>query len=169
MDDGNLGVRVSYGGINRSPYFPRRDHALDLENEYTFQEEEDELLKDTPSIAMVVNRNGLLNRSNILRKSSIVEDVKNILAIKTSNVDEIGTKEEMLPPHSLSRKEYTSGKDGEAVKKTTTDALLMICNVYVKEEFDVEKLDPISSTGIKLGKGNSSGWGQRSFMNNCPS
>jgi hypothetical protein len=36
MDDGNLGVRGSYGGMNRSPYSPRRDHTLDPEDEYTF-------------------------------------------------------------------------------------------------------------------------------------
>jgi hypothetical protein len=39
----------------------------------------------------------------------------------------------------------------------------------VKEESDVEKLDPISSTGAKLGEGNSSGQGQQSSMNDCPS
>jgi hypothetical protein len=35
-DDGNLGVQGSYGGTNRSPYAPRRDCALDLEDEYNF-------------------------------------------------------------------------------------------------------------------------------------
>jgi hypothetical protein len=107
-----------------------------------------------------VNGDGLLNSDNILRKSSIVEDVKNILAVKASNVDEIGTKEEMSPAHSLSRKGHTSGKDGEAAKKTTADASLTVCNVYVKEESNVEKLDSINSIGAKLGEGNSLGWGQ---------
>jgi hypothetical protein len=36
MDDGNLGVRGSYGGTNRSTYAPRRDYALDLEDKYRF-------------------------------------------------------------------------------------------------------------------------------------
>jgi hypothetical protein len=39
-----------------------------------------------------VNGNGLLNIDNILWKSSIVEDVENVLAVKASNVDEIGTR-----------------------------------------------------------------------------
>jgi hypothetical protein len=56
-----------------------------------------------------VNGDGLLNNDNILRKSSTVEDVKNVLAVKASNVDEIGTKEEMSPAHSLSRKGHASG------------------------------------------------------------
>ena len=162
MDDGNLGVQRSYGGMNRSPYFPRQDCALDPEDEYTFREEEDEHLRDTPSIAAFVNGEGLLNSNNILQKSSIIEDVENILAAKANNVDEIGTKEEMLPTHSLSGKGHTSGsgKDGEAAKKTTADALLMVCNAYVKEESDVEKLDPNSSSRAKLGEGNSYGRGQ---------
>jgi hypothetical protein len=85
MDDGNL------GGMNRSPYSPRRDRTLDLKDEYTFREEEDEHLRGTPSIAAFVNGIGLLNSDNILQKSSIVEDVKNVLAVKASNPDEIGT------------------------------------------------------------------------------
>jgi hypothetical protein len=36
MDDGNLGVRGSYGGMNHSPYYPWRDCALDPKDEYTF-------------------------------------------------------------------------------------------------------------------------------------
>jgi hypothetical protein len=59
MDDGNLGIRGSYGRTNRSPYIPRRDCALDQEDEYSFREEEDEHLRDTPSIAAFVNGNGL--------------------------------------------------------------------------------------------------------------
>jgi hypothetical protein len=130
MDDGNLGIRGSYGGTNRSPYSPRRDRALDPKDEYTFWEEEDEHLRDTPSIAAFVNGDGLLNSDNILRKSSIVEDVENILAVKASNVDEIGTKKEMSPAHSLSRKGHTSGggKDGEVAKETTADVSLTVCN-----------------------------------------
>jgi hypothetical protein len=58
MDDGNLGVRGSYGGTNRSPYSPRRDCALDPEDEYSFREEEDEHLRGTPSIAAFVNGDG---------------------------------------------------------------------------------------------------------------
>jgi hypothetical protein len=125
MDDGNLGVRGSYGGMNHSPYYPWRDCALDPKDEYTFWEEEDEHLRGTPSIAAFVNGDGLLNSDNILRKSSIVEDVENELAIKASNMDEIGTKKEMSPAHSLSRKGHTSGsgKDGEVPKKTTTECL----------------------------------------------
>jgi hypothetical protein len=162
MDDGNLGIRGSYGGTNCSPYSPRRDHALDPKDEYTFREEEDEHLRGTPSIAAFVNGDGLLNSDNILRKSSIVEDVENVLAVKANDVDEIGTKKEVSLAHSLSRKGHASGggKDGEAAKKTTADALLTVCNAYVKEESDVEKLDPISSTGTKLGEGSSSGRGQ---------
>jgi hypothetical protein len=85
-------------------------------------------------------------------------------------MDEIGTKEEMSPAHSLSRKGHTSrgGKDGEVAKKTTADVSL-VCNAYVKEESDIEKLDPISSTGAMLGEGNNSGQGQQSSMSNCPS
>jgi hypothetical protein len=145
-----------------SPYSPRWDRALDSEDEYTFQEEEDEHLRGTPSIAAFVNGDGLLNSDNILRKSSIVEDVKNVLSVKASNVDEIGTKEEMPPSYSLSRKGHTSGggEDGEVAKKTTTDVSMTVCNAYMKEESDIEKLDPISSTGAMLGEGNSSGQGQ---------
>jgi hypothetical protein len=33
MDDGNLGIRGSYGRLNRSPYAPRRDRALDSKDE----------------------------------------------------------------------------------------------------------------------------------------
>ena len=36
MDDGNLGVRGLYGGMNRSPYTPKWDHTLDPNNEHTF-------------------------------------------------------------------------------------------------------------------------------------
>jgi hypothetical protein len=165
MDDGNL------GGTNHSPYSPRRDRILDPEDEYSFREEEDEHLRDTPSIAAFVNGDGLLNSDNILRKSSIIEDVENVLAVKASDVDEIGTKEGMWPAHSISRKGHASrsGKDSEAAKKTTVDALLTVCNAYTKEESDVEKLDPISSTGAKLGEGSSSRRGQRSSMSDCPS
>jgi hypothetical protein len=171
MDDGNLGVRGSYGGTNRSPYSPWQDYALDPKDEYTFRDEEDEHLRGTPSIATFVNGDGLLNNDNILQKSSIVEDVENVLAVKASNVDEIGTKKEMLPAHSLSWKGHTSGggKDGEVAKKTTMDVSLTVCNAYVKEESDIEKLDPISSTGAMLGEGNSSGRGQGSSMSDCPS
>jgi hypothetical protein len=66
MDDGNLGVRNSYGGTNHSPYSPRRDRALHPKDEYTFREEEDEHLRGTPSIAAFVNGDGLLNSDNIL-------------------------------------------------------------------------------------------------------
>jgi hypothetical protein len=89
MDDGNLGIRGSYGGTNRSPYSPRRDRAIDPEDEYSFREEEDEHLRGTPSIAAFVNRDGLLNSDNILQKSSIVENVENVLAVKASDIDEI--------------------------------------------------------------------------------
>jgi hypothetical protein len=119
MDDGNLRIAGSLGGTNRSPYSPRRDRVLDLEDEYSFREEEDEHLRGTPSIAAFVNGDGLLNSDNIFRKNSIIEDVENVLAVKASDMDEIGTKEEMSPAHSLSRKEHASGdgKDGEATKK----------------------------------------------------
>jgi hypothetical protein len=171
MDDGNLGVQGSYVGTNCSPYSPRWDRALDLEDEYSFREEEDEHLKGMPSIEAFVNGDGLLNNDNILRKSSIVENVKNILVVRANDMDDISTKEEMLPAHSLSRKGHASGggKDGEATKKTVADALLMVCNAYVKEESDVEKLDPINSTRAKLREGSSSGRGQRSSMSDRPS
>jgi hypothetical protein len=76
-------------------------------------------------------------------------------------MDEIGTKEEMSPPHSLSRKGHASGggKNSEAMKKTIMDASLKVRNACMKEESDVEKFDPISSSGTKHGEGNSSGWG----------
>jgi hypothetical protein len=162
MDDGNLGVRGSYGGTNCSPYSPWWDRAVDPKDEYTFREEEDEHLRGTPSIVAFVNGDGYLNSDNIFRKSSIVEDVENVLAVKASNVDEIGTKKEMSPAHSLSRKGHTSrgGKDSEVAKKTTADVSLTVCNGYVKEESDVKKLDPMSSTRRILGEGNSSGRGQ---------
>ena len=35
-DDGNLGVRDSYGGTNCSLDAPRRDHALGSKDEYSF-------------------------------------------------------------------------------------------------------------------------------------
>jgi hypothetical protein len=141
------------------------------EDEYSFREEEDEHLKGTPSIVAFVNGDGLLNSDNILRKSFTVEDVENVLIVKASNADEIGTKEEMSPTHSLSRKGHESGggKNGEAMKKKIADASLVVCNAYVKEESDVEKLDPISSTGTKHGEENSFGQGQRSSISNCPS
>jgi hypothetical protein len=108
-----------------------------------------------------VNGDGLLNSDNILWKSSTIEDVKNVLAIKASNVDEIGTKEEMSLAHSLSGKGHTSGggNNDEAMKKTIANASLTVCNAYVKEESDVEKLDPISCIGAKLGEENSLRWG----------
>jgi hypothetical protein len=124
-----------------------------------------------PSIAMFVNGDGLLNNDNIFRKSSTVEDVENVLAVKANNMDEIGTKEEMSPVHSLLGKGHVSGggKEGEAMKKTIADATLTVCNAYLKVESDVKKLDPINSTETKLGEENSSGRGQRSSMSNCPS
>jgi hypothetical protein len=157
-NDGNLGVD-SYEGTNRSPHAPSRDRALDPEDEYSFRDEEDEHLNDTPSIVVFVNGDGLLNNDNILRKSSTVEDVKDVLTVKASNMDEIGTKEEMLPPRSLSGKEHASGggKNSEAMKKTIADALLKVRNACVKEESGVEKIDPISSNGAKHGEGNSCG------------
>ena len=36
MDDGNFGVRDSYGGTNHSPYAPRWDCVLDPEDECKF-------------------------------------------------------------------------------------------------------------------------------------
>jgi hypothetical protein len=66
---------------------------------------------------MFVNGDGLLNNDNILWKSSTVEDVKDVMAIKPSNMGEIGTKEEMSPPRSLSRKCHASGgrENGKAI------------------------------------------------------
>jgi hypothetical protein len=118
-----------------------------------------------------VNGDGLLNSDNILRKSSTVEDVEDVFATKASNMDEIGTKEEMSPPRSLSRKGPASGsgKNSEAMKKTIVDALLKVRNACVKEESDVEKFDPISSSGVKHGEGNNFGLGQRSPMSSGPS
>jgi hypothetical protein len=107
-DDGNLGVWGSYGGLNRSPYAPRRDCVLDLKDEYSFREEQDEHLKDTPSIATFVNGDGLLNSDNILWKNSTVDNVENVLAVKASNMDEIGVKEEMSPTCRLSGKGHAS-------------------------------------------------------------
>jgi hypothetical protein len=170
-DDGNLGVRDSYGVTNRSPHAPRRDHAREPEDEYTFQDEEDEHLKDKPSIAAFVNVDGLLNSNNILRKSSTIEDIKDVSAIKANNMDEIGTKKEILPPRSLSRKEPAGGggKNGEIMKKTIADASLKVHNASVKEKSDVEKFNPISSSGAKHGEGNNYGRGQQSPMSGGPS
>jgi hypothetical protein len=39
------------------------------------------------------------------------------------------------------------------MKKTIADASLTVYNAYVKEESDVEKLDPISSTGASMERG----------------
>ena len=77
----------------------------------------------------------------------------------------------MSPAHSLLGKEHASrgGKNNKAMKKTTADALLTVCNAYVKEESDIEKLDPINSTRTKHGEGNSFGREQRSSMSICPS
>ena len=162
MADGNLGVQGSYGRTNRSPNSQRREPTLDPKDIYSFGEDEDEHLRDTPSIAAFENGDGLLNSENILRKSSTVEDVKNVFAVKATNEDEIGTREEISPTRSLSRKGYASrgGKDGKATKKTAADVSLAVCNAYVKEKFDIEKLDPISSTGTMLGEGNNSGQGR---------
>ena len=104
-------------------------------------------------------------------KSSTIEDVENVLAVKASNEDDIGTREEISLARSLSRKEHTSGggKDGKAAKKAAADVSLAVGNAYVKEKSDIEKLDPISSTGAMLGEGNSSGQGRRSSMSDCPS
>ena len=65
----------------------------------------------------------------------------------------------MSPAHSLLRKKHTSGggKDGEVAKKTTVDALVTVCNTYTKEESNIEKMNPISSIGLKLGEGISCG------------
>ena len=74
-------------------------------------------------------------------------------------MDEIGTKEEMLPPRSLSGKKQASGsrKNNKAMKKSIADALLKVHNACIKEESGIEKFDPISSSGAKHGEGNSSG------------
>ena len=124
-----------------------------------------------PSIVAFVNGDGLLNSDNILWKNSTVEDVENVLAVKTNNVDEISIEEEMSPARSLSGKGHINrgGKDDKAIKKTIADALLTMCNAYMKKESDVEKLDLISSTGAKHREGNSSWREQQSSMSNCPS
>ena len=159
MDDGNLKIQGSYGRINRSPYSPRQERVLDPEDEYSFREEEDEHLMGMPSIAVFVNGDGLLNNDNILWKSSIVEDVENVLVVKANNANEIHTKVEMLLAHSFSKKVHTSGggKDSKATKKKIADVLLMICNAYIQEKSDIEKLDPISNTGAMFREGNSFG------------
>jgi hypothetical protein len=55
------------------------------------------------------------------------------------------------------------------MKKTITDALFKVRNVCVKEEFDVEKFDLISSSAVKHGEENSTRRGQQSPMSNGPS
>jgi hypothetical protein len=94
-----------------------------------------------PSIVAFVNGDGLLNSDNILRKSSTIEDVKDVSIIKASNMDKINTKEEISPPRILLGKGPTSGggKNGEAMKKKIADASLKVRNAYMKEESDVEK------------------------------
>jgi hypothetical protein len=87
-----------------------------------------------------VNGDGLLNSNNILHKNSTIEDVKDVLAIKANNMDEIGTKEDMLPPCSLPGKGHANGggKNSKAMKKTIAGAFFKVCNVSVKEESNVE-------------------------------
>ena len=110
--------------MNHSPYTPRQESALDPEDEYSFREEEDEYLKGTPFIVAFVNGDGLLNRKNILWKSSIIENVENILAIQAINVDEIGTKKKMSPACSLSGKTQV---DVERTAKQWKKQLQMLC------------------------------------------
>ena len=71
-----------------------------------------------------------------------------------------------LHSYSVTKRGHASGggKDGEEAKKTIADASLTVYNAYVKEESNIEKLDPISSTRAKLGEGNSYGQEQRSSM-----
>ena len=79
---------------------------------YNFREgieDEDEHLRGTPSIVGFMNGDGLLNSENILRKSSTVEAIENVLAVKARNEDDIGAREEISPARSHSRKGYTSG------------------------------------------------------------
>jgi hypothetical protein len=110
------------------------------------------------SLAAFVNGDGLLNSNNILRKSSVVEDVKDVMEIKPNNIGEIGTREEKLPSHILTKKGYASGggKNSKAMKKTIADALLKVGNAYVKEESEVEKFGPIDSSPLKHREGNAS-------------
>ena len=77
----------------------------------------------------------------------------------------------MLVACSLLRKGHRSrgGKDGEAAKRTAANVSLTVCNAYVKEKSDIEKLDSISSVRAMLGEGNSFVQGQQSSMNDCPS
>src|SRR5450759_4943167 len=175
MDDGNLGVEGSYGGSwEHSPNFRRQEPIPDPEEVYNFREvaeEEDEPLRNTPSIAAFMNGDGLLNSENLLRKSSTVEAVENVLAVKACNQDGIGAREAVSPARSQSRKGHStgSGKDGEAAKEAAADASLAEPNAYVKEKSNIGKLDPISSTGAMRGGGNSSGLGRQSSMRDCPS
>ena len=77
-------------------------------------------------------------------------------------MDEINTKEVMSPTYCLSRKGHVSGgrKNGKAIKKKIADASLTVCNAYIKDESDIEKLDPSIALeqsmerGIVLGKDN---------------
>jgi hypothetical protein len=71
-----------------------------------------------PSITMYMNGNGILNNSDILLKSSTVEDVEDVVTTKATSIGKIGTEEEESPPHILIEKGHASGggKKGKEVE-----------------------------------------------------
>ena len=121
---------------------------------------------DLPSIAMLVNGDGFLNRDNMLGKSSTVQDLKDGMEIKSNNMDEIGTRKENLPPCILTRKGHASrgGKNGEVLKKTNADASFKVGDAYLKEESEVEKFGLINASLLKHGEENASRCGGLSLV-----
>jgi hypothetical protein len=117
-DDGNLGVQDLDGERNCSSLASSRNRVQDSKDQYTFGNDGDDLRKDLPSITMYMNGNGILNNSDILLKSSTVEDVEDVVTTKATSIGKIGTEEEESPPHILIEKGHASGggKKGKEVE-----------------------------------------------------
>jgi hypothetical protein len=103
-DDGNLGIQNSDGKTNCSLLASSKNLVRNLEDEYTFRYNGDDHLKDLPSIAVYVNGHGLLNRDNILRKCSTIEDVEDVVTTKANNVGEIDIKKRSYHLEYLQRR-----------------------------------------------------------------
>jgi hypothetical protein len=78
-DDRNFRVQDLDGETNCSLLASSGDHVWDPEDEYTFRDDGDDYIADLPSIATYVNGDGVFNNYNILRKSSTVEDVEDVV------------------------------------------------------------------------------------------
>jgi hypothetical protein len=79
LDDRNFRVQDLDGETNCSLLASSGDHVWDPEDEYTFRDDGDDYIADLPSIATYVNGDGVFNNYNILRKSSTVEDVEDVV------------------------------------------------------------------------------------------